>query len=110
MIFKLLYHKPTQEVLAIKRESWQFSDAEQEGDFEVVPLDTDLYNATTRKWEITLDGTTYNVSLSKVLSKIDGLVDLDVMEDQDIVDLIEQKKLDSCQPLSHQTTPDLSRS
>jgi hypothetical protein len=91
--FFLCYHKQTKIACDVRR--WDtFSDAEHAGDFEVVQLDTDNYNAETRKWTLTLDGVQKDVALSKIVDRLDSLLDIDVSGVQSVTDAIAQAKED----------------
>ena len=69
-IFKVLYHKPSKEIVHIKR-GWQYSDAEQTGDFLLAEIDTASYDPVERKITVTIGAQSKDIPIAVLAKKLD---------------------------------------
>lgn len=92
MIRKILYHKPSKEIIAIKKPNWVFSTEEQTGDFIVVDLDTDNYDTETRMWTVTLGTQSKTFHLSKLMRRLDLDDFYNFTESAEVQALIDQEE------------------
>ena len=69
-VLNILYHKPSNEIIAIKRASHGFSDEEKTGAFVLAEIDLNSYNPLTREIPVTIGSNTKQIHISTLAKKI----------------------------------------